>query len=107
MAPSFLTLLPLIAPALAQYHLVDHRAGSNFFDGFSFFTGADPTAGFVNYVDQSTAAANGLIGTGDQIYIGVDYTSTLAADGSQGGRQSVRLTSNAAYTEGAYYTSCR
>lgn len=96
-----LSLLPLISSAAAQYSLVDHRAGSNFFDGFDFYTGGDPTHGFVNYVNQGTAASNGLIGTGDQIYMGVDYTSTLAADGSQGGRQSVRLTSKASYTEGS------
>ena len=102
MAPtrSVLSILPLISTTLAQYHLVDHRAGSNFFDGFDFFTGGDPTHGFVNYVDRGTAQANGLVGTGDQIYMGVDYTSRLAADGSQGGRQSVRLTSKATYTTG-------
>lgn len=77
--------------------------GANFFNGFNFFTGADPTHGFVKYVDQPTAQRNGLISTaGGPAYLGVDYTSKLAADGSQGGRQSVRLESKAQYTEGLF-----
>lgn len=57
-------------------------------------------------VDQGTAQANGLITTTDTTaYMGVDYTSVLADDGSQGGRQSVRLTSKATYTEGVLHTS--
>ncbi|KAL9060344.1 MAG: hypothetical protein Q9162_000748 [Coniocarpon cinnabarinum] len=98
-----ISLATIISSSLAQYNLVDHRQGSNFFDGFDFFTGGDPTHGFVNYVNQGTAQGNGLISTsGSQVYMGVDYTSVLAADGSQGGRQSVRLTSKASYTEGLF-----
>lgn len=44
----FLSLLPLVAPALAQYNLQAKWQGSNFFDGFDFFTSSDPTHGFVN-----------------------------------------------------------
>ena len=102
-APLLWSCLPLFYSAAAQYTLKDQWSGSNFFNGFDFFTGGDPTHGFVNYVDQGTAQSNGLISTsGAQVYMGVDYTSTLATDGSQGGRQSVRLTSKATYTEGLF-----
>ena len=97
------SLLPFISSALAQYQQVDRWAGDNFFNGFDFFTGADPTQGFVNFVDQGTAQNNGLISTaGAQVYMGVDYTTSLAADGSQGGRQSVRLESKKSYTRGLF-----
>lgn len=53
----------------------------------------------MDYVDESTAESAGLIyASGDATYIGVDHTSI--ASGS--GRQSVRLTSNAAYTHGLF-----
>ena len=61
------------------------------------FQGGDPTNGYVQYVDQGTAQANGLIAAqGSQTYIGVDHTNV--ASGS--GRRSVRLSSNQAYDEG-------
>jgi hypothetical protein len=51
----------------------------------------------VNYVDQSTAQSDGLIGTSNgSIYMGVDHTNV--ASGS--GRSSVRLTSTKSYTHG-------
>lgn len=87
------SLLSFAARSLAQYTLQDTFSGANFFDGFDFFTGADPTHGFVNYVDRGTAQNNGLVSTANGAYIGVDYTSPLDPSGSQGGRQSVRLTS--------------
>ena len=87
----------------AQYSLKDYYSGSSFFDGFTFFTSFDPTHGFVNYVDQATAQNNGLISTANNVvYIGTDYTSQLDPGGSQGGRQSVRLTGINSYTGGLF-----
>lgn len=40
-------LLPLLAPALAQYNLQGKYSGDNFFGAFDFFTAGDPTHGFV------------------------------------------------------------
>jgi hypothetical protein len=60
---------------------------------------SDPTNGYVTYVDESTAESAGLIyASGNATYIGVDTTNV--ASGS--GRQSVRLTSNTAYTHGLF-----
>lgn len=80
--------------SVAGYALVDDYSGANFFNMFDFFTGADPTNGYVNYVDQGTAQSGGLINTNGPAYIGVDYTNV--ASGS--GRSSVRLSSKASYT---------
>lgn len=74
----------------------DYGTDDSFFNGFDFFTGQDPTDGFVSYVDQSTAASNGLISTGGgSVYIGVDHSNTTSS-----GRQSVRLQSTNTYTHG-------
>lgn len=101
MAPRGL-LAALIVPLVsAQYQSVALFQGDSFFDDWTFFTGADPTAGYVQYVDQGTAQSNGLISTsGGAAYMGVDYTSTLDPNGA--GRQSVRITSNQAFTEGLF-----
>ncbi|KAI9724722.1 MAG: hypothetical protein M1828_003591 [Chrysothrix sp. TS-e1954] len=100
---SFLYFLALamFTVAEAQYSLVDDFSGASFFDNFAFFTDGDPTHGYVQFVDEGTAQNNGLINTkNNQAYMGVDYTSTLDPNGV--GRQSVRLTSNKAYTEGLF-----
>lgn len=107
-----LPLLPLLVSAqnptaaattttvqATHYVLEDRYSGNDFFSGWNFFTGADPTNGFVNYVNQSIAQANGLISTdGGATYIGVDYTSTLNASTSPG-RQSVRISTEKYYNE--------
>jgi hypothetical protein len=72
--------------------------GVGFFNHFNFFTDADPTQGFVQYVDLATANTSGLIGTisannplDGAVYIGVDHTTKTA------NRPSVRLESNATF----------
>ena len=84
----------LTKTALAAYSLVDDYSGANFFNMFDFYTGSDPTNGYVSYVDQGTAQSQGLINTNGPVYVGVDHTNV--ASGS--GRSSVRLTSKASYT---------
>ncbi|KAF7712634.1 Endo-1,3(4)-beta-glucanase [Penicillium ucsense] len=75
----------------------DYGTTDSFFDKFDFFTDADPTNGYVSYVDRSTARNAGLIrSTGSSVYIGVDTQNQ--ASGS--GRQSVRLTSTKSYQHG-------
>ncbi|KAK8181541.1 putative endo-1,3(4)-beta-glucanase [Phyllosticta capitalensis] len=68
-----------------------------FFDMFDFYDGQDPTNGFVQYVDSATANSSSLteVTSENQIYIGVDHTST-----STSGRSSVRLNSTASYSSG-------
>lgn len=96
--------LCLSTSVYAQTYTQKNRwQGSNFFDAFNFFTEADPTHGFVKYVDRATAQKNGLISTtANTAYMGVDYTSKLPVDGSGGGRQSVRLTSKMVFNQGLF-----
>ena len=86
----------------ATYNLVDTYDSSNFFSEFSLFSGADPTAGFVNYQgDQSAASSAGLINTDNgRIYMGVDHTNVVSA--SSAGRPSIRVSSNKGYTHGLF-----
>lgn len=100
---SSLTLLAVAAAGTvsASYNLVDHHEGSTFFDGWDFFTGQDPTWGFVNYVDKNTAQNTGLISTTDsQAYMGVDYNTVLDPNGV--GRNSVRISSQKSYNNGLF-----
>ncbi|GAD92526.1 hypothetical protein PVAR5_1119 [Paecilomyces variotii No. 5] len=94
------TFLPALAAlaklSTAAYTLQQDFGISNFFDNFAFFTGTDPTNGFVQYVDQSTAQSAGLISTGSSVYIGVDNTNVA----SSSGRESVRISSTATYEHG-------
>ncbi|KAJ5893318.1 Endo-1-3(4)-beta-glucanase [Penicillium taxi] len=96
------TLIPCLGLfaqlSTAAYTIQDDYGGNGtFFDKFNFYTDADPTNGYVTYVDQTTAAAGGLIGSYDTAtYIGVDKTNI--ASGS--GRNSVRLTSINSYQHG-------
>jgi len=78
------------------YTLVDTYDSTNFFNDFTFYTGADPTDG---YVDYTVGTSNGLAYyTNNQIYMGVDYTTVNPS----GGRASTRVTSNTAYTHGLF-----
>jgi hypothetical protein len=81
----------------AQYVLESNYDASNFFSEFSFFTEPDPTHGHVQYVDSATAQSMGLAAERDgAVYMGADATEHSPA----GGRKSVRLTSNKAWTHG-------
>ncbi|KAL6868377.1 family 16 glycoside hydrolase [Trichoderma novae-zelandiae] len=72
---------------------------TNFFSSFDFFSEADPTHGFVQYVDAQTANAQGLAGiSSGGIFMGTDSTTQNPA----GGRQSVRLTSQQQFNHGLF-----
>ena len=88
-----------VIETLSQYHLKDHYSGNSFFDGWNFYTGDDPTHGYVNYVSQSTAQSNGYISTSSsQVYIGCDHTNTASGRG----RDSVRISSKNTYNSGLF-----
>lgn len=72
-------------------------SGSTFFDGWTFFTAADPTNGNVQYVDQGTAQSAGLveINSASNAVMKVETTPTV-----QNNRMSVRITTNLTFTEG-------
>jgi len=48
-------------PTSSPWKLTESHEGSNFFDGWSFWTGPDPTHGIVEYLDANTARSNGLL----------------------------------------------
>lgn len=82
----------------ADYRLVDSFDQSNFFGKFEFFSGPDPTKGFVKYVDIFTADRTGLAGyVRDGVYLGVDFENHTTT-----GRPSVRVISKKSYTKGLF-----
>ncbi|KAG9619415.1 endo-1,3(4)-beta-glucanase, partial [Aureobasidium melanogenum] len=90
------TLFSFVNLSIAGYVLQDDYNSAAFFDMFDFFTDSDPTHGFVQYIDESSAWNTGLISnSNDKVYIGVDHTNV-----QPNGRPSIRLTSKNAYNSG-------
>ncbi|KAI4740816.1 endo-1,3(4)-beta-glucanase [Aureobasidium sp. EXF-12298] len=95
--PFLFTLFSFVNLSIAGYALQDDYNSAAFFDMFDFFTEADPTHGFVQYIDQGSAWNSGLIGNSNgKVYIGVDHTNV-----QPNGRPSIRLTSKKAYNSGS------
>ncbi|KAL5121201.1 hypothetical protein ACEQ8H_000669 [Pleosporales sp. CAS-2024a] len=81
--------------SIAGYVLEDDYM-TDFFANFDFFTGPDPTDGFVQYVDKATAQRSSLINTtSSTAQWGVDATNKTPQ-----GRPSVRISSKKAYDNG-------
>ncbi|KLJ09395.1 endo-1,3(4)-beta-glucanase [Blastomyces silverae] len=81
----------------AAYTLIDDYTAKNFLQTFEFFSGDDPTHGYVNYLDRAAAHSQGLLSTADNvIYMGVDSTNVASGRG----RSSIRVTSKKAYDNG-------
>lgn len=92
-------LATTLSSAHAAYTLKDSWSGSNFLSNFDFFTASDPTHGFVQYVDASTASSLGLTKVQNgAVIIKADNTTVS----SSAGRKSVRITSKKAYTKGLF-----
>jgi hypothetical protein len=95
---SFLLASALPSSCIATYTLAQDYTGVNFFNGFEFFTGADPTDGHVKFVDIHTANSTGIAGimsggsANKAVYLGVDST-TIAPQG----RGAIRVTSTRAF----------
>ncbi|KAK1226952.1 hypothetical protein PQX77_010020 [Marasmius sp. AFHP31] len=72
----------------SPFKIVDSHSGSNFFNGWNFWTFGDPTNGIVNYVDEATARANGLleINSAGNAIMRVETTPQVS-----GNRRSVRI----------------
>ncbi|KAF8458782.1 concanavalin A-like lectin/glucanase domain-containing protein [Kalaharituber pfeilii] len=70
-------MLSLLTGVSGWYSVLeDDYNPDNFFSKFDFFTGHDPTNGFVRYIDEGRAWNQGLIRkNGDSVYIGVDHTN--------------------------------
>ncbi|KAJ3295591.1 hypothetical protein HK104_002495 [Borealophlyctis nickersoniae] len=96
-ATSLAVILAVGSSTASAYRLVDNWSGKSFFDQFSFFTDADPTNGYVDYVDRNTAQKEGLISTsGSTVFLRTD-TKNIAKGR---GRKSVRLESKKSYKQG-------
>ncbi|QSZ36643.1 hypothetical protein DSL72_006524 [Monilinia vaccinii-corymbosi] len=119
---SLLLSVPVDAYRDQCYNLDTKYEGSDFFKGWDFFTGSDPTHGYVTqaeqpfskiqmfslltrhirYVDESVAKASRLIAEQayGPAYMGVDHNSTL--DPAHSGRKSVRISSQKSWTHGLF-----
>ncbi|KIA75989.1 Endo-1,3(4)-beta-glucanase xgeA [Aspergillus ustus] len=95
-------LLPSMVQATSTYKLATSWEGENILDHFNFFDRADPTNGFVTYVNQSYAENSGLAKITDtgSLYLGVDYDTVLSPSGP--GRESIRIESNEYFDQGLY-----
>lgn len=105
---AFLTLLLAhVLSTIAQTYSLDtaYISPSSFLSGWDFFTGPDPTRGFVTYVDDATAQSSNLVSSpsdsGDSsFFLAVDSFSVLDPNGP--GRKAVRITSQKAWTHGLF-----
>ncbi|RDW95161.1 hypothetical protein BP5796_00924 [Coleophoma crateriformis] len=87
-----------------SYSLTDTYSGTSFFDSFDYFTGYDPTSGFVHYVDSTYASQYNLTyATSDSAILRVDTSVTAdSVPNASTGRFSVRLTSKTQYDQGLF-----
>ncbi|KAK7183998.1 hypothetical protein DPSP01_010458 [Paraphaeosphaeria sporulosa] len=92
-----------------EYTLKDTYAGSSFFDDFDYFTGYDPTHGFVHYVDSEGSKLHNLTertSPAPPNSLSKDGTVILRVDAEDKnattGRRSVRITSRKTYDTGLF-----
>ncbi|PSK42584.1 UPF0648 protein [Elsinoe australis] len=101
---TLIALAATLSTSFAAYVPKTTLTGDEFFTHFDFYSGPDPTKGFVQYVNRDTAINSGLIAMADHplanasVYIGVDSTNPYPASGP--GRQSIRLHGKDAFTHG-------
>ncbi|KAI0762075.1 concanavalin A-like lectin/glucanase domain-containing protein [Irpex lacteus] len=81
----------------SPWKLKQSYQGNSFFNGWDFFTGADPTNGIVTYIDQNTAKQANLasINSAGNAIMKVETTPQV-----QNTRQSVRITTQFTFTGG-------
>lgn len=95
---SLLTAFPVSASS-PQYKLTETFQGQDFFNHFEFETSADPTHGYVDYVDQSRAQRMNLISVDpatQHVFLRVESKHKYYS----GGRPSVRLRSKSLFNQG-------
>ncbi|EXJ78395.1 endo-1,3(4)-beta-glucanase [Capronia coronata CBS 617.96] len=81
------------------YSLAATYSGTTFFDKFDYFTGYDPAAGFVHYVDgPGSAALNLTYASPSSAVLRVDISDTDTTTG----RKSARITSKETYDSGLF-----
>ncbi|KAG5652003.1 hypothetical protein H0H81_006618 [Sphagnurus paluster] len=84
-------------PTSSPWQLTQTYQGNNFYNGWDFFTGSDPTNGIVQYVDQATGTASGIlsINANGNAVMRVETTPSVPNT-----RQSIRITTQASFTGG-------
>ena len=99
---SLLLVSIFIIRGKASYSLVqDYTGAANFYNGFEFFTQADPTDGHVQFLSMDEANSSsiaGVINGGDAamaVYLAVD-----SSDVAPNGRNSVRVSSTQSFHHG-------
>ncbi|KAK0239520.1 glycoside hydrolase family 16 protein [Armillaria nabsnona] len=85
-----------LATASSPYTLVEDHNGTDFFNGWTFWTTSDPTNGIVEYVNESTGISNGLVevNSDGHAIMRVETTGTVSEN-----RQSIRITTESTYTK--------
>jgi hypothetical protein len=108
-ALSLLSSAAAFGGSSTTYSLDTSFSGDSFYDGFDFWTDADPTHGFVTYLSETEAESAGLLrrGSSGSNIIGVDNTTQYDWDvdysGVNGlGRPSVRISSTQTWTHGLF-----
>ena len=104
------TRTPTSHAATPAYRLDTEFNASNFFDEFDFFTGSDPTHGFVKYEDKQDAFRLNLAKTTDVSVPGLHSPTNVvhlaaqsgAISSSSAGRSSVRVTSRRHFPYGLF-----
>ncbi|KAH7919358.1 hypothetical protein BV22DRAFT_1133889 [Leucogyrophana mollusca] len=99
---AFLLPAVLVLPVWAgPYVLKEQFVGQGFLDAFTWQTIDDPTHGRVNYVDQATALQKNLTFASDTKFLMRADDQTVVSPAARG-RDSIRILSNEAYSEGIY-----
>lgn len=101
-AMEVLTLLGCTEVTAKPYTWSYSYLGADFFGGWTFWTGPDPSGGAVQYVDFAEATKAGLVNaTPSRVYLGVDM-GPIYGDAS---RRSVRIQSTTTYNQGLFVTT--
>ncbi|KAI0786691.1 glycoside hydrolase family 16 protein [Abortiporus biennis] len=97
---SIYVLLPCISADSATFtHSITYK-GDSFFDGFNFFTAPDPTHGWVDYVDATTAQQGNLTGVDSSNNVFLRPNDLDVITDPNGKRQSIRIQSKQPFTKG-------
>ncbi|KAI0047675.1 glycoside hydrolase family 16 protein [Auriscalpium vulgare] len=83
--------------ATSNWKLAQSYSGNSFFSGWNFFTGADPTNGIVQFLDQPTAQSSNLtsITSDGNAIMRIDTTPQVS-----GNRAAVRITTQYSFNGG-------
>ncbi|CAO2656238.1 Nn.00g050410.m01.CDS01 [Neocucurbitaria sp. VM-36] len=102
---TFITYVGLSSAQHEQYKLTDDISYENFFSSFDFFSGPDPTKGFVQYQNLTSAISQQLVGylqDTQSVFLGVDFTNKAPE-----GRSSVRIESKKTWSQGLLIADIR